>query len=79
VWLINSRSTVCVTVDSTLISGSKEARDRPSSVWETNEATEEVTYEEDSREGGQEEGKRRRREEERTWRFLGSQRFVHKR
>jgi hypothetical protein len=73
VWLINSRSTVCVTVDS----GSKE--DRPSSVWETNEATEEVTYEEHSREGGQEEVERRRREEERTWRFLGSQRFVHKR
>jgi hypothetical protein len=35
---------------------------RPSSVWETNEATEEVIYESDSREGGQEEGKEKRNE-----------------
>jgi hypothetical protein len=57
--VINNSRCLC---DSRLHSHLRIQRDsRPSSVWETNEETEEVTYESDSREGGQEEGEERRR------------------
>jgi hypothetical protein len=61
VWLINSRCLCHSRPHSHL---RIQRGSRPSSVWETNEATEEVIYESDSREGGQEEGEEKEEEEE---------------
>jgi hypothetical protein len=60
VWLINSRSTFVS--QSTPLSSQDPERLETFVGVETNEATEEVTYEEHSREGGQEEGERRKGE-----------------